>query len=66
VRGYLVMLAHLIFPRRVTDPPPGPRRLVKAPVAVHPLPWERAKTQFPPAVLGKGAEAGEGTAVSSK
>jgi hypothetical protein len=38
VRGYLVMLAHLIPPRRARDPSPGPRRLVKAPTAVHPLP----------------------------
>ena len=32
------MLADLIPPRRASDPSPGPRRLVKAPVAVHPLP----------------------------
>ena len=31
VRGYLVMSAHPIPPRRAGDPSPGPRRLVKAP-----------------------------------
>jgi hypothetical protein len=41
VRGYLAMLPHLIPPRRASDPSPGPRRLVKAPTAVHPLPGER-------------------------
>ena len=34
----MFVLAHLIPSRRCTDPSPGPRRLVKAPVAVHPLP----------------------------
>ena len=38
VRGYSVMLAHLIPPGRATDPSPVPRRLVKTPVAGHPLP----------------------------
>ena len=38
MRGYLVMFAHLIPPQRATDPSPGPRRLVKTPVVVHPLP----------------------------
>ena len=38
VRGYLLMSAHPVPPRRASDPSPGPRRLVKAPVAVHPLP----------------------------
>jgi hypothetical protein len=43
VRGYVVMLAHLIRPRRASDPSPGPRRLVKAPVAAHPLPLGRGQ-----------------------
>ena len=47
VRGYLVMSAHLIPPRRANDPSPGPRRLVKAPVAVHPLPLEEGKDPIP-------------------
>ena len=32
------MLAHLLPPGRATDPSPGPRRLVEAPDAVHPVP----------------------------
>ena len=47
VRGYLVMLAHLVHPRRASDPSPGPRRLVKAPVAVHPLPAGEGKDPIP-------------------
>ena len=47
VRGYLVMSAHLIPPRRASDPSPGPRRLVKAPVAVHPLPLGEGKDPIP-------------------
>jgi hypothetical protein len=43
VRGYLVMSARLIPPRRASDPSPGPRPLVKAPVAVHPLPLGEGK-----------------------
>ena len=33
-----VMFAHLVPPQRATDPSPVPLRLVKAPVAGHPLP----------------------------
>jgi hypothetical protein len=47
VRGYLVMSAHLIAPRRASDPSPGPRRLVKAPVAVDPLPLGEGKDPIP-------------------
>jgi hypothetical protein len=47
VRGYLVMSAHLIPPRRASDPSPGPRRLVKAPVAVHPLPLGEGQAPIP-------------------
>ena len=47
VRGYLIMSAHLIAPRRASDPSPGPRRLVKAPVAVHPLPLGEGKDPIP-------------------
>jgi hypothetical protein len=43
VRGYLVMLDPVTPTRRATDPSPGPRRLVKAPVAVHPLPLGEGK-----------------------
>jgi uncharacterized protein (TIGR00297 family) len=38
VRGYLLRLASLLRLRAARDPSPGPRRLVKAPDAVHPLP----------------------------
>ena len=38
VRGFLLSLAALILPRPAGEPSPGPRRLVKAPVAGHPLP----------------------------
>ena len=41
-----VMMAQ-VGPRRASDPSPGPRRLVKAPVAVHPLPWGEGKGPFP-------------------
>jgi hypothetical protein len=41
------MSAHLIPPRRASDPSPGPRRLVKAPVAVHPLPLGEGKDPIP-------------------
>ena len=34
-------------PRRASDPSPGPRRLVKAPVAVHPLPLGEGKDPIP-------------------
>ena len=44
VRGCWVMWANLIPPRRASDPSPGPRRLMKAPVAVHPLPSGEGKT----------------------
>jgi hypothetical protein len=37
------MFVHLSPPRPRTDPSPGPRRLVKAPVAVHPLPSGEGK-----------------------
>jgi hypothetical protein len=47
VSGYLLMLAHPIPPRRASDPSPGPRRLVKAPVAVHPLPLGEGKDPIP-------------------
>ena len=42
------MLAHLTPPRRASDPSPGPRRLVKAPVAVHPLPLGEGKNHALP------------------
>jgi uncharacterized protein (TIGR00297 family) len=38
VRGYMRSLASLLPLRAAGDPSPGPRRLVKAPDAVHPLP----------------------------
>jgi hypothetical protein len=41
------MLAHLTPPRRASDPSPGPRRLVKAPAAVHPLPSGEGKDAIP-------------------
>jgi hypothetical protein len=67
VRGYLVMLAHLIPPRRATDPSPGPRRLVKAPAAVHPLPSGEGKRRNPLAFpRGKRPEARCRAAVSSE
>ena len=47
VRGYLVVFAHLIPPLRATDPSPGTRRLVKAPVAVHPLPLGEGEDVIP-------------------
>ena len=47
VRGYLLMSAHPVPPRRASDPSPGPRRLVKAPVAVHPLPLGEGKDPIP-------------------
>jgi hypothetical protein len=43
VRGYLFVLAYVFPSRHATDPSPGPRRLVKAPVAVHPLPQGEGK-----------------------
>ena len=39
VRGYLASRDPVPPPRLVSDPSPGPRRLVKTPDAVHPLPW---------------------------
>jgi hypothetical protein len=41
------MLAHLSQPRCRTDPSPGPRRLMKAPVAVHPLPSGEGRGLIP-------------------
>ena len=52
--GLLGYVAHLIPLRRATDPSPVPLRLVKAPAVLSP--GERAKTQFPPFLLGKRAE----------
>jgi len=52
-RDCLVMLGHLILLRRATDPSPGPRRLVKAPVAVHPLPLGEGED---PICLGGGED----------
>jgi hypothetical protein len=46
-RGYLVILDPVIPPCRASDPSPGPRRLVKAPVAVHPLPLGEGKDPIP-------------------
>jgi hypothetical protein len=43
VRGYWFVLAHLIPTRRATNPSPGPRRLVKMPDVVHPLPKGEGK-----------------------
>jgi len=42
------MLADLIPPRRATDPSPVPLRLVKAPVAGHPLPLGEGKEPIKP------------------
>jgi hypothetical protein len=39
MRGYLVKCGPVTPPRRASDPSPGPRRLVKTPATVHPLPW---------------------------
>ena len=47
VRGYWHGLAHLMPPRGASDPSPGPRQLVKTPVAVHPLPWGEGEEKFP-------------------
>jgi hypothetical protein len=47
VRGYFVMFAHLLPPQRGTDPSPVPLRLVKAPVAGHPLPRGEGKDTTP-------------------
>jgi len=76
VRGYLVLLAHLIPPRRARDPSPGPRRLVKAPTAVHPIPKGEgslhnlsADQKRQPSPWGEGARrrrAGEGFFHSTK
>jgi hypothetical protein len=46
VKCCLVMWAYVIPPPRATDPSPGPPRLVKAPVAVHPLPCGEGKDPF--------------------
>jgi hypothetical protein len=51
------MLVHLMPARRASDPSPGPRRLVKAPVAVHPLPSGEGKDPIPvhsPPERGRG------------
>ena len=50
----LVMSAHPIPPRRASDPSPGPRRLVEAPVAVHPHPKGEGKNVETPDPLPKG------------
>ena len=46
VRGYLLTLLSLSPPRAAGAPSPGPRRLVKAPVAVHPLPVGEGERPF--------------------
>jgi len=67
VRGCLVMSAHLIPPCRASDPSPGPRPdEVNRDRGPPSPPWERAKTQFRPLLLGKGAEDRGGPAVSSE
>jgi len=43
VRGYFPVFAHQIPPQRATHPSPVPLRLVKAPVAGHPLPKGEGK-----------------------
>jgi hypothetical protein len=43
VRGYYAVFAHLIPLHRASDPSPVPLRLVKAPVAGHPLPKGEGK-----------------------
>jgi uncharacterized protein (TIGR00297 family) len=47
VRGFLLRLAALILPRPASDPSPGPRRLMKAPVAGHPLPLGEGEDSIP-------------------
>ena len=47
VRGFLLRLAALILPRPASDPSPGPRRLVKSPIAGHPLPMGRRLGLWP-------------------
>jgi hypothetical protein len=54
VRGHLVWLDPVPSPCRATDPSPGPRRLVKAPVAVHPLPAGEGKDPTPSLSPGGG------------
>jgi hypothetical protein len=66
VKGYLDMLAHLTPPRRASDPSPGPRRLVKTPAAVHPLPSGEGKDAIPSLSPRETAEVRGPTAVSSE
>jgi hypothetical protein len=59
VRGYFVMFTHPIAPHRATDTSPVPLRLVKAPVAGHPLPKGEGKDPIPchsPREMGKELE----------
>ena len=46
VRGYFLRLASLLRPHGGRDPSPGPRRLVKASDAVHPLPAGEGEVPF--------------------
>jgi len=46
VRDCAVMMAYLVPPRSASDPSPGPRRLVKASAAVHPLPLGEGNSQL--------------------
>jgi hypothetical protein len=47
VRGCFFMFAHLLPPQHGPDPSPVPLRLVKAPVAGHPLPRGEGKDPIP-------------------
>jgi len=42
--GYAENQSTLLAP--IHNPSPGPRRLAKAPAAVHPLPWERVRIEI--------------------
>ena len=56
-RGYVAECAHMIPPRLASDPSPGLRRPVKAPVAVHPLPSGEGRDPIPVPSPRKRAEA---------
>ena len=58
VRGFLLRLAALALPRPASDPSPGPRRPVKAPVAGHPLPLGEGENSISSRSPGDRARAG--------
>ena len=58
VRGFLLRLTTLIPPRPASDPSPRPRRLVKAPVAGHPLPLGEGENSTSSRLPGERARTG--------